>query len=395
MRNRCDILTPLEFNRDERGAMTKPFLKNAWYCAAWASEVTGELFHRVIIGEDVLMFRDAQGTALAFSNFCPHRSAPLHMGRLVSGRIQCPYHGLQFGPDGRCVHNPHHRDGLAPDAARLRRYPLVEKDALLWVWMGDPQRADPATIPDFSCHTNPAMAMVSGTLSIDAWYELITDNLLDLTHVEFVHAGILGSSAVSRGTHEVVQDGTTVWSNRWCPDGEAPPALAHAFNDYRDPVDYWLYMRWDPPASMLLDVGITPVGATRRDGWWVYGTDILTPADRTTTHYFWGITYEHGVKDPEVAAAHRKAVQLAFVQQDKPMIEAQQRALRLRGGMDIADVESAWLDSDAAPTRARLVLKKLLRAGDDAAPQTRNHCLTRLRQTAPAKDARARIAALV
>ncbi len=375
--------------------MTKQFLKNAWYCAAWSSEITGKLFNRVIIGRDILLFRDGRGQAVALGNFCPHRSAPLHLGKIIDGHIQCPYHGLRFATDGTCVHNPHHRDGLAPDSARLDRYPLAEKDGLLWIWMGDPLLADRTALPDFSCHTDPSLARVSGTITIDAYYELITDNLLDLTHVEFVHAGILGSSAVSRGSQEVVQDGTTVWSKRWCPDGEAPPALARAFNDYKDPVDHWLYMRWDAPASMLLDVGITPVGAARRDGWWVYGTDILTPADETTTHYFWGITYGQGMDDPRVASAHEKAVQLAFVQQDKPIIEAQQRALRLRNATDIDDVKSIWLDTDAGPKRARLVLKKLLRDGQDSLPQPRNGSLHDLRGLADTRDPQDRIVSCV
>ena len=169
--------------------MTKQFPKNAWYCAAWSDEITHTLFHRVIIGQDILLFRDAQGHAVALSNFCPHRSAPLHLGKIVNDHIQCPYHGLRYGMDGVCVHNPHQRDGLPPDQARLACYPLVEKDGLLWIWMGDPVLADRSTLPDFGCHTNPAMARVSGTITIDAYYELITDNLMDLTHVEFVHAG--------------------------------------------------------------------------------------------------------------------------------------------------------------------------------------------------------------
>lgn len=353
--------------------------------------MTGELFHRVIIGCDVLLLRDARGGAVALSNFCPHRSAPLHLGKVVGGCIQCPYHGLRFGLDGKCVHNPHHRDGVPPQDARLQRYPLIEKDGLVWIWMGDPSRANTAALPDFSCHTDAAMTRVSGTLTIDAWYELITDNLLDLTHVEYVHAGILGSSAVSRGDQEILQDGTTVWSMRWCPNGEAPPALAKAFNNYREPVDHWLYMRWDAPASMLLDVGITPVGATRGDGWWVYGTDILTPADESTTHYFWGITYQHGMNDPDVAAAHEKAVQRAFVQQDKPMIEAQQGAIRLRGATDIEDVESIWLDTDAGPKRARLVLKRLMRDHDATGPRPRNRPLEELRRAADVRDGRDRV----
>jgi vanillate O-demethylase monooxygenase subunit len=211
--------------------MSKPFLRNAWYVAAWSFEVKKALFERTIINESILMYRKLDGTAVAMSNACPHRFAPLHGGKLLGDIVECPYHGLQYDATGVCVHNPH-GNGKVPARARTRSYPLVEVHDMLWIWMGDPALANPDTIPDFSCHSDPRYPTVGGVIEMHANYELISDNLMDLTHVEYVHAGILGSDAIKRGSHEITQNGTTMYSNRWCPDGLAPPAWDAMFDNY-------------------------------------------------------------------------------------------------------------------------------------------------------------------
>jgi len=371
--------------------MSKKYLNNSWYCGAWATEVTTGLFHRVIAGQDILFFRDKAGEPTALSNFCPHRSAPLHLGKLLDDKIECPYHGLQYGLDGKCVHNPHHPEGEPQKSACLQQFPIVEQHDLLWIWMGDPDLADSAAIPDFSCHTDKSMAKVFGVIEMKAYYELITDNLLDLTHASYVHEGVLGSEGIINGEQEVISDGTTIYVNRWCPDHLAPPAWDKAFGDYGKPMDHWLYMRWDAPAHMLLDVGVTPTGKTRQEGLWVYGTDILTPQDETTTHYFWAITYNKGIDNPEVAKMWEHTIDFAFGGQDKPMIEAQQKMINLRGGVDIEDLESIWLDTDSGPKRARLMLKKLM-AKKSAIPEPKNPGLREcMEESDKAKDKSERI----
>ena len=215
-------------------------------------------------------FATRDGRVRAMDNTCPHRFAPLHQGRLVGDKVECPYHGLTFDVDGRCVKNPN-GNRIVPKQCSLRVYPVAERHAMIWLWTGDPALADESAIPDFSCHTDDGLPTVKGTLEIDAYYELITDNLMDLTHAVTVHRGLLGSEAIARGINKVLQKGTTVWSNSWCADGRAPPAWAKVFGDYHDPVDHWLNMRWDAPAHMLLDVGITPTGVrgTRASGFTV------------------------------------------------------------------------------------------------------------------------------
>lgn len=361
--------------------MPTRFLDNAWYAAAWSDEVSQSLFERTLIGRSVVFYRDAHGEALAFDNACPHRSAPLSMGQLHGDVMTCPYHGLRFNREGLCIYNPHGNQKIPP-RARTRRYPLVDRHDMLWIWMGDEQYADAGKIPDFSCHTDPRFPTTKGVIEMHGYYELITDNLMDLTHVEFVHEGILGSEAIKRGEHHVHQAGTTIWSNRWCPDGLAPPAWDALFGNYGKPVDHWLYMRWDAPAHMLLDVGITPTGRPREEGIFIYGTDILTPRNDGSTYYFWGVSASNG-DQPGVLDGWNGAITAAFAGQDKPMIEAQQALIRQRGGNDIDDVESVLLQSDAGPVRCRRLLRTLIEGvGPEGVPDPRNPDLRKLLEQA-------------
>ena len=123
------------------------YLRNKWYQAGWSAELkAGELLHRRLLEEPVLLFRKTDGTAVAMLDRCPHRFAPLHMGKHLGDAVQCPYHGLQFGADGRCIANPH---GPVPGAARIRNFPVAERYSALWIWMGDPAKADPDSIVPF------------------------------------------------------------------------------------------------------------------------------------------------------------------------------------------------------------------------------------------------------
>src|SRR6266481_4275871 len=271
------------------------FIKNLWYVAAYSEDITRTLISRTICNEPILMYRRENGVAVAMGNRCPHRFAPLDMGRLDGDNVECGYHGLDFGPNGQGVANPHGA-GRLPAACRVPSYPLREKHGLIWLWFGGEARPDEGLIPDFSCLADTTrFATVKGVISMAANYELITDNLLDLSHVEFVHKGILGREAIKIGKHTVTQEGLTIRSNRWCPNGIAPPAWDAMCRNYGKPVDHWLNMRWDPPAHMLLDVGITYPGKDRREGIWTNNINIITPETESSSHYFWSVSRAYEV----------------------------------------------------------------------------------------------------
>ena len=142
---------------------------------------------------------------------------------------RCPYHGLQFGSDGVCSHNPH-GDGAIPKAARVRAFPVVERHTAVWIWMGDPEKADPECIVDFSILSrgpHEGLRSIHGHFVVEASYELEVDNLLDLSHPEFLHASSIGSAGHHSAQYEAFQEGDSrVHSNRWYLEGPCPPAFA-------------------------------------------------------------------------------------------------------------------------------------------------------------------------
>jgi phenylpropionate dioxygenase-like ring-hydroxylating dioxygenase large terminal subunit len=334
------------------------FLRNAWYVAAWASEVAERaLFHRFILGEPVLLYRKLSGEAIALGDRCPHRFAPLHLGRLVGDVVECGYHGLQFNAAGACILNPH-GEGIVPPRARIPQYVLVEKYGLLWIWMGTRDLADPETIPDFQHLVDPARATVGGVTTINAHYELATDNLMDLTHVRFVHKSFVDTAANSGGKQSVEQVGNTIVSTLWYPNGR-PSALFSKGLDTDIAVDHWFDIRWDAAALMRLDAGMTPTGRPRAEGRQTTGSHLLTPESKDTTHYFFANSRNYGVNDPEMDTHFRKWQKIGFGEQDKPMIEATQRYM---GTTDLMSLKPTLLRSDAAAVKVRRILCSLLEA---------------------------------
>lgn len=336
------------------------YLRNAWYVAATAAELGQDLLTRTLLELPVLLYRKENGDPVAIGNLCPHRFAPLHMGKRIGDSVQCGYHGMVFGESGKCVLNPHHGGAISP-ALAVPAYPVIERYGMIWLWMGAAERANPALIPDYSCYEAPGFRTIGGMMDVAAGMELITDNLLDLTHADFLHEGTLSSEAITVSKLETIEQGATIWGNRWCPDGEAPPVWSQLMDSQMGVapstrIDHWLYMRWDAPAHLLLDVGIAPVGQPREQGVWVYTGHHLTPVSPTRTLYFWTVVRNHAPDDQEVDAFWQGSIDYAFAVQDKPMIEAQQAAI---GAAEIETLRPVAIPADAAGGRARRALNRL------------------------------------
>jgi len=340
------------------------FVKNAWYVACWSDEVkAGELFTRTLLDERVVFYRRADGTPVALRDRCPHRFIPLSMGRLRDDVVECGYHGLQFDSSGACVRNPH-GDGRIPAAARVQAYTAHDRHGMLWIWMGE-AAADPALIPDYSMLDEGSGYRTSrGQLHINANYELMGENLLDLSHISFLHEGLLRSPEQVHAKQEVVQDGDRLQCNRWMPNVSVPGVFDMLFRRDGRPVDMWTNMRWDPPGCFLLDTGVQAPGESRERGAWYYGIHILTPETARTTHYHFAAARPPGPElDPETNARLAEMRRIAFEDQDKPIIDAQQEAL---GDNDFWDMKPVLLNVDLGPVRMRHTLDRLRKA--EAAP---------------------------
>lgn len=332
---------------------TKPFLLNAWYMAAWSTEVAHEPLRRRLLGEPILLMRRQDGAVAAMIDRCPHRYAPLSMGTRDGDTIECPYHGLVFDTAGTCVRNPF--SDTIPGSARVRTFPVAERDSIVWFWPGDPERADEANIPDFSPIRRNGHYPVTGVMPMRANYEFGTDNLMDLSHIEFVHKGsFAGRGVIFAGQHEVVVEGERIHSNWWMP---GVPAPGHTFGIY-DPgmiTDHWLDMRWDAPASMYLQIGACPEGGNREDGVVVHQAHILTPETERTSHYFWASSRQ-GEPSEQGDAMLAELLGQAFQDEDKPIIEAAYANL---DGADFWDRKPVSLGIDTGGTRARRIIQKL------------------------------------
>ena len=341
---------------------------NCWYMGGWSEEVGPDvLFARTLAGHPIVMFRDPTGELRAIYDRCPHRFAPLSLGLHLGDRIQCQYHGLQFDGSGKCIHSPH-GDGKVPPGVGVRAFPVVERAGCIWLWPGDPALADPASIPDFDCLDQENNYVGHGYIHAPVDYTLETDNIMDLSHIEFLHPGTLGSAVGAVAETHVQQEGSTVWSIRVTRGEVLAEFLEKVFGvPHGQPVDRWLKVRWDPPSSMLLTITVVAAGGRPEDGRARRVANIFSPETETSTHYWFSVSYDKAALGPDghaIAAAATEALRAPFLTEDLPMVEAVQRSM---DGAGFWSLRPAILQSDTGAVRARRVLDKLIR--DDAERQ--------------------------
>ncbi|MGH7837030.1 MAG: Rieske 2Fe-2S domain-containing protein, partial [Candidatus Binataceae bacterium] len=171
------------------------FVKNLWYCAGWDYELSqgrDAILARRLANEPIVLYRKPDGGVVAMEDRCAHRQAALHLGRKEGDSLRCMYHGMKYGPDGMCVEIPGQR--AIPERARVRTFPVVEKDNWIWVWMGDPARADPKMICFAVGPSDPNWTLRTSKITLKANHRLEIANLVDLSHANWIHSKTLGGT---------------------------------------------------------------------------------------------------------------------------------------------------------------------------------------------------------
>lgn len=339
------------------------FIRNGWYVAGWSEElVRTRPLARTLLDQPVVLFRDQQGRASALLDQCPHRLAPLSKGKLLATGLQCPYHGLQFDGQGKCTHNPF--GPQPPPRARVQAFRIEERNGIAWIWTGDADHADTTLIPDFSIIDDTATWNTArGYLLSPANYQLGIDNLMDLSHPEFLHDSSLGSPALRSAQYQVAEESSRIiHSNRWFDEGPIPPVMERMFSSGGRPVSHWANMRWEAPSSLWLHTGICWPGQPRSGGMNAYTAHLLTPETSRSTHYFFAIVRSaEEVRRLGDGQAVRDMVGKIFETEDSPMLaDIQQRM----GDADLWDFKLASLPGDAGSVRVRQAIRKLLDAED-------------------------------
>jgi vanillate O-demethylase monooxygenase subunit len=333
------------------------YIRNAWYVGAWDHEVGRQMLRRVLLDEPVVFFRREDGTPVAIEDRCCHRQAPLSMGKLIGDVVQCPYHGLQFDEIGRVVHIP--TQTQVPPGARVKSYPVVERNHWIWIWMGDPAKADPDKIEDFHWMDDPGWRFGGDKLLVQGNYLLLIDNLLDTTHLPFIHPTTLGTDAFAGSELETIRKPDRVHVNRWLLDS-LPAPFHQKMGGFPDgmKVDRWQLATFAPPAFVKLDVGSAPVGTGVREGNFskgvnMYNLSALTPESERSTHYFWAQAYNFKLDQRWIADLVRQQINIAFAE-DLAIVNAQQANIDLGGGPVID------LNQDAGGIAARKIVERLI-----------------------------------
>lgn len=355
------------------------FLRNGWYVAAMSDEIGRSLLARRILDEPLVMYRTEGGTPVVFEDFCPHRLLPLSKGCLVGDVVQCGYHGLQFDASGKCIRIPGQQK--IPGDVRVRQYPVIEKHKWLYVWMGEAERADPALIPEYAePKDDPAWNHFAGCFPAKCNYLLVLDNILDLSHLAYVHCTSVGTAAIAElATVETTTRGDRVRVCRTTCDVE--PASAYAnFGKYQGNIHRWQVTEYAPPSFFLVNNGSKPAKEadptetdTRGQGNWGFQVyHAITPETETTTHDFWSIGMPRHMLSDEGIAGFRKTI-LGILEEDRVIYDAQQPAIEKKSGLGRSGLVQSRiaLTGDKALFAARRVLQgKINDEGAAGAPPT-------------------------
>jgi len=333
------------------------YLRNTWYLAAWSDEIAlGRVLARTLLDTPLVLFRGGDGKVGALFDRCPHRFAPLSAGTVQGSNLVCGYHGLGFNAAGQCAVNPHGpllRVGVTS-------YPVHEAHRALWIWMGDPKQADSRRIPDLSFLTEtPPTAFSKGNIVARGNYEIFVDNIMDLSHTDYLHPLTLGGAGVTGTRPKVVETDDYVEATWFASDSRPSPLLAELFATLPARTDFWQRVRWYAPAVIRLTAATVAAGGSESEALANLNAHIITPESATSSHYFFAATRNYRVDDVELNLRIAAAREEIFGTEDKPMIERVQQRM---GDAEFWSLKPALLPIDVAPVRVRRKLKKLIDA---------------------------------
>ncbi|MCU0927923.1 MAG: aromatic ring-hydroxylating dioxygenase subunit alpha [Burkholderiaceae bacterium] len=343
------------------------FPKNAWYVACTPGEIDDKPLGRTVCNERIVFYRGPEGRVAALEDWCPHRGAPLSLGRVVEGKLVCGYHGLEMGCDGRTVAMPGQRvRGLPP----IRAYPAVERHGFVWVWPGNAAKADEALIPHLHWADHPEWAYGGGLYHVKADYRLMIDNLMDLTHETYVHATSIGQPEIDETPCTTKVVGDEAITSRFMHDIPAPPfwRMALRANGLPDDqkVDRWQICRFTPPSHVMIEVGVALAGhggveAPKDKKAYSIVVDFITPETETSMWYFWGMARNFRPDDRALTAQIRDGQGKIFAE-DLEILERQQANLLHWKGREMLK-----LNIDTGGVQARKVIERLVAAERGAA----------------------------
>lgn len=346
-----DVHPPHEFVLGGFADHTTPLVRNCWYVAALANEVSRKIISRRLLGVDVALYRTLAGEPVAVRNRCPHRSFPLAKGKLVGDVLMCGYHGMQFDPSGRCVNMP--AMPIVPTNANVRSFPTVERGPLIWIWMGDADHADETLVPDTGWLQSPDWKTVGGSFHLKSDYVAMHENLLDQTHFPFLHPGAIGTPEYARSRLTAREEGDMVIIDRELRDSPPPSVYAIPTGLGGKPVDRFSDARFVSPALHTAYARIVdnqdPCGTPRTYRFNI--THIFTPETNNAIHYWWFSSRNFKLEDAQIDA-HLDSASTQAYQEDVDALE-----WIMEGVLNDSEPQ---FDLNFAPDKPGLMMRQIL-----------------------------------
>ncbi len=344
-------------------------LKNDWYVAAWSDEVGDQPLARTIADESVVMFRDAQGKARVLEDRCVHRGVSLSLGRITPDGMQCGYHGMVFNGQGECVHIPGQE--RIPAKARVRHFAVEERDSIVWMWAGDAAEADTSMIVPYPWHNDPMWPTKKGLLHLNCSYEMLIDNIMDLTHLPFVHAKTIGGGNAAEHARALMKTEATprgVKFVRWLLDSMPPPTYSKAVH-FPGNIDRWQEEELFTPGLIIQFTGGVDVaqkayeGGSREGGFGMRVMHGIVPETERSCHYFFSVSNGFGQDNPKFTELLYNQVE-ATLKEDIAFCENQQALLEARPNAPFVDLKS---DEARVIYRRHLTQRQERERADEAA----------------------------
>jgi phenylpropionate dioxygenase-like ring-hydroxylating dioxygenase large terminal subunit len=334
------------------------FPLNQWYIAGFSWELQDKPIARKLLNHPVVLFRTGTGEVAALEDRCCHRSVPLSCGTVEGAGVRCGYHGLLYAPNGVCVEIP--GQATIPSKAKVKAFTLVEKDQILWIWMPQEEGAAPThAAPDYPVHSDPRYSFKGDVYHYDAPYQLIHDNLLDLSHLGYVHLRTIGGNAKVHMNAELRVEGSgdQVKVLRYMPDSPPPPTYTDAW-PFKGNIDRWQEVEFHLSHFRIwtggAELGTEDMADPNRGGFHMRGLHGVTPETDTTAHYFWTIAANHHPEKSDITDLVYEQTAMTF-EEDKVVIEAQyNNMLRFPSAPQID------IHVDVGPNRARRIVDRLM-----------------------------------
>ena len=340
------------------------FPVNTWWAAALSDELGEALLARRLLGKPVLLYRTQAGDPVAMLDACPHRFASLSKGRRLGDQVECIYHGLRFDPTGACTRSPYHE--TRPTGIAVETFPIVDRYGIAWIWMGAREAADPATIPDHSMVMIDGYRWIAGHETYRGDWQLCVDNLMDLTHLFWLHTSTIGGYKEEAGPlpgeeYIVRQDGNRVIGRNLIPNIDKPSATGNGIPPGVT-YDQWNDIVWTCPGSLTFAIQAAPAGVRKADKPYMAQTHLMTPAGEGEAHYFWAVSRSFDNEEHHDAKWQHFFGNI-FRTEDAPMMEDIERNM---GGRELMDLRPVILPRDRGAVMARRTIARAIAAEKEA-----------------------------